>query len=159
MPKLNPADRPIPTRRVATTEFRMPDRLLRDHALNPTTRLVAAAICAEARRGAAACAPTNERLARVTGLSPRAVQYALVRLEGAGWVHRLHDWDEFTLDQLRWAGFVDPWDRDGCPRPPRALVLLWRLPAPALEPGDARRCTPGDASRFTPRRPGRGGTP
>ena len=156
MPPLNPADRPIPSRRTAATEFGVPDRLFRDPTLSMSTRLVAVAICAAAR-GAAATDVANDRLGGVAQLGRRAVQVALDALERAGWVHRLYAGDDFTLEQLRWAGYRDPWEARGLPRPHRVLVLLWKLPAAAREPGSAPRCAPRDARPCAPRRPRRGG--
>ena len=140
-----PLDRPLPAPLTVATTFPVPDRLLCSPALDPTAKLVGVAVCRLARAGDLhAIGASNDDLARAAGVSPRTVQSALAALESAGFVHRLIRGDALGRDSLRWVGYRDPWRGRPDAHPPRALVLLWRLPP---VPAGAREPGPGAAGK------------
>lgn len=67
----------------------LPDAILADKSLTPATKLVLMGVLSHIRKqGGGKCFPSEETLARETGLAKRTVRSAKYRLKARGWL----DW-------------------------------------------------------------------
>jgi hypothetical protein len=136
--------KPQPMPVVASTWFRVPDRVFRDPSISKAARMTAVALCSIARNGEVALDVANDTIIEHSGLGSRGVDTSLSELENAGLICRLSRLDGRDVRRrgvanLEAIGYSCPWTAAGKKLPIRVIVLLWRLPTVHAAPAAAER--------------------